>query len=159
MHDNTDWSEPRVTQLRKLWADGLSALQIGQALRLSKNAVIGKVHRLGLEGRPSPIRRDGVVAAVAARPPVVAKVVVRRVVAAPVAKPARIIAAAEPAPAVAPISCAPVSRVAASLPGCCKFPLWPHGAVKATGPFCNARIRRAGSPYCEAHRAIAYQEA
>lgn len=50
------WTEWRVILLKKLWLEGLSASQIAKQLRggLSRNAVIGKVHRLGLEGRATP---------------------------------------------------------------------------------------------------------
>lgn len=46
------WTDDRVDVLRKLWADGLSASQIAAELGgVTRNAVIGKVHRLGLSGR------------------------------------------------------------------------------------------------------------
>ncbi len=46
------WSETRVTTLSQLWLDGLSASQIAKQLGgVTRNAVIGKVHRLGLSGR------------------------------------------------------------------------------------------------------------
>lgn len=46
------WTDDRVKQLTKLWADGLSASQIAAELGgVTRNAVIGKVHRLGLSGR------------------------------------------------------------------------------------------------------------
>ncbi len=46
------WSDERVELLKKLWADGLSASQIAAELGgITRNAVIGKVHRLGLSGR------------------------------------------------------------------------------------------------------------
>jgi GcrA cell cycle regulator len=49
----SSWIIDRVEQLKKLWADGLSASQIAAALGgISRNSVIGKVHRLGLAGRP-----------------------------------------------------------------------------------------------------------
>src|SRR5919198_626323 len=52
------WSDDRVEQLKKLWEAGLSASQIAAQLgNITRNAVIGKVHRLGLSGRaknPSP---------------------------------------------------------------------------------------------------------
>jgi GcrA cell cycle regulator len=38
-----------------MWADGLSASKIGIALGITKNAVIGRVHRMGLSSRPSPL--------------------------------------------------------------------------------------------------------
>jgi GcrA cell cycle regulator len=46
------WTDERVETLKKLWADGLSASQIAAELGgITRNAVIGKVHRLGLSGR------------------------------------------------------------------------------------------------------------
>jgi GcrA cell cycle regulator len=46
------WSDERVELLKKLWADGLSASQIAAEIgNVTRNAVIGKVHRLGLSGR------------------------------------------------------------------------------------------------------------
>lgn len=46
------WTDERVEMLKKLWADGLSASQIaGELGGVTRNAVIGKVHRLGLSGR------------------------------------------------------------------------------------------------------------
>jgi len=51
------WSDDRVTTLSKLWRDGLSASQIANQLGgVTRNAVIGKVHRLGLSGRAAPSR-------------------------------------------------------------------------------------------------------
>jgi len=47
-----NWTDERVETLKKLWADGLSASQIAAELGgITRNAVIGKVHRLGLSGR------------------------------------------------------------------------------------------------------------
>ena len=46
------WTDERVELLKKLWSDGLSASQIaGELGGITRNAVIGKVHRLGLSGR------------------------------------------------------------------------------------------------------------
>ena len=58
------WSDDRVEQLKKLWEAGLSASQIAAELgNVTRNAVIGKVHRLGLSGRakspPRPLRASG----------------------------------------------------------------------------------------------------
>ncbi|MBI1779129.1 MAG: global cell cycle regulator GcrA-like protein [Proteobacteria bacterium] len=51
-----DWSEERVAELKRLWATGLSARQIAEQLGgVTRNAVIGKAHRLGLS-QPSPTR-------------------------------------------------------------------------------------------------------
>jgi len=49
------WTEPRLDHLRELWAEGLTASQIAERLGgVSRNAVIGKAHRLGLQTRPTP---------------------------------------------------------------------------------------------------------
>jgi GcrA cell cycle regulator len=51
------WTDERVALLRKLWTEGLSASQIAKQLGgVTRNAVIGKVHRLGLAGRATPSR-------------------------------------------------------------------------------------------------------
>ena len=53
----SSWTDASTARLRELWNEGLSTADIGQRLNLSKNAVIGKAHRLDLPSRPSPIRR------------------------------------------------------------------------------------------------------
>lgn len=55
-----DWTEETIARLRGLWAEGHSTAEIGRRLGVTKNAVVGKAHRLDLPARPSPIRRDGV---------------------------------------------------------------------------------------------------
>lgn len=50
-----DWSGAVVSDLRALWAEGHSTAEIGRRLGVSKNAVIGKAHRLELPNRPSPL--------------------------------------------------------------------------------------------------------
>jgi len=52
-----DWSFERIALLRELWDEGLSTAGIGRRLGISKNAVIGKAHRLKLTRRPSPVVR------------------------------------------------------------------------------------------------------
>lgn len=53
----TEWTETRIAQLRHLWADGWSASHIAQQIGgTTRNAVIGKVHRLGLPGRKPRMR-------------------------------------------------------------------------------------------------------
>jgi GcrA cell cycle regulator len=51
------WNDDKITRLKKLWQEGLTTGEIGKRLGVSKNAVVGKAHRLGLKGRPSPIKR------------------------------------------------------------------------------------------------------
>lgn len=51
------WTEERIERLKKMWQDGSTASQIADELGgVSRNAVIGKAHRLGLEPRPSPVK-------------------------------------------------------------------------------------------------------
>lgn len=52
------WTDEQVEELKRLWDKGLTTGEIGKALGVSKNAVVGKAHRLGLNSRPSPIRRS-----------------------------------------------------------------------------------------------------
>ena len=90
------WTEERIERLKKMWADGATASQIADELGgVSRNAVIGKAHRLGLEQRPSPVKpgeeKEKKAAAPAAAPP---------------ARPAPK-AAAPAAPASAPASAPP----------------------------------------------------
>ncbi|HEY1096137.1 MAG TPA: GcrA family cell cycle regulator [Alphaproteobacteria bacterium] len=93
------WNDQRVNQLKKLWQQGKSASEIAETLGgVTRNAVIGKAHRLGLSGRPSPIKKP----AAAAKKPV-GKVV-----------PAKGAAAAKPA-AKAPAKAAPKAAPAKPL--------------------------------------------
>lgn len=62
-----DWTEENVARLRELWEQGLSTAEIGRQLNVTKNAVVGKAHRLGLKARPSPIRRNAADKATAAK--------------------------------------------------------------------------------------------
>ena len=54
------WTDDLVARLTELWNEGKSASQISRILGqgVTRNAVIGKAHRLGLQARPSPIVRD-----------------------------------------------------------------------------------------------------
>ncbi|MDQ3246495.1 MAG: GcrA cell cycle regulator, partial [Pseudomonadota bacterium] len=51
------WTDERIERLKTMWTDGATASQIADDLGgVSRNAVIGKAHRLGLEQRPSPVK-------------------------------------------------------------------------------------------------------
>ena len=51
------WTDERIDRLKAMWAEGSTASQIAEELGgVSRNAVIGKAHRLGLESRPSPVK-------------------------------------------------------------------------------------------------------
>ena len=51
------WTDEMVEDLRRMWKEGLTTGEIGKRLNVSKNSIVGKVHRLGLSGRPSPIKK------------------------------------------------------------------------------------------------------
>ena len=98
------WTDERIDRLKAMWAEGSTASQIAEDLGgVSRNAVIGKAHRLGLESRPSPVR-----AAEEKEKKAVAKPAVVPVSAAP--KPAAPKPAPTPAPAVKAIAPTPEPR-------------------------------------------------
>lgn len=53
------WTDEKVEELRALWDKGLTANEIAKVLGVTKNAIVGKVHRLCLKARPSPIKSKG----------------------------------------------------------------------------------------------------
>jgi GcrA cell cycle regulator len=58
------WTDERIDRLKELWTKGMTASQIADELGgVSRNAVIGKAHRLGLQSRPSPVKPNEPVAA------------------------------------------------------------------------------------------------
>ena len=65
------WTDERIDRLKTMWENGLTASQIADELGgVSRNAVIGKAHRLGLKSRPSPVKaNDGEAKAAAAPKP------------------------------------------------------------------------------------------
>src|ERR1700723_744859 len=54
-----EWTSDDLNVLRRMWADGVTTAKIGRMLSRTKNSVVGKIHRLRLVGRPSPIIHDG----------------------------------------------------------------------------------------------------
>ncbi|WP_244305127.1 GcrA family cell cycle regulator, partial [Sphingomonas aquatilis] len=63
------WTDERIDTLKTMWEAGQTASQIAEALGgVSRNAVIGKAHRLGLQSRPSPVKPNEPAAAPAPVP-------------------------------------------------------------------------------------------
>jgi GcrA cell cycle regulator len=58
MTDTPRWPEHRECELCELWAAGHTSSEIGRRMHITKDAVVGKAHRLKLALRPSPIRRS-----------------------------------------------------------------------------------------------------
>ena len=52
------WTEDKIKKLKKMWQIGKPTAEIAKTLGMSKNSIIGKVHRLNLKERPSPIKKD-----------------------------------------------------------------------------------------------------
>ena len=59
MENNSVWNEKKLNKLRSLWDKGLPITKIGLELGVSRNAIAGKAHRLGLPKRNSPISKSG----------------------------------------------------------------------------------------------------
>ena len=142
------WTDARVEVLKTLWLDGFSASQVARALGgVTRNAVIGKVHRLGLSGRGAPaasqlgVRRPP-------RPP-------------PAATPRRRVVAKTPLPLPPPPPAAAPVLVCEEGPGAvagvealgrcmCK---WPLGDPRSdTFTFCGKTTE--GGPYCRNHTRV-----
>jgi GcrA cell cycle regulator len=59
MMTHMSWTDERIERLKTLWTQGMTASQIADELGgVSRNAVIGKAHRLGLQARPSPVKAN-----------------------------------------------------------------------------------------------------
>ena len=59
MENNFVWDEDKLKKLRKLWDEGLPITKIGNEIGVSRNAIAGKAHRMGLPKRNSPISKSG----------------------------------------------------------------------------------------------------
>ena len=173
-----EWTAEAIETLQALWAEGHSTAEIGRRMGISKNAVVGKAHRLNLSARPSPIRREEAGEASAAEPavsraavaeaprpaappPVAPPPAPRPAVAAPAATVSAV-SAPPPAPRSAPAPRAPVAAPPVVRPfqrsgarTCC----WPIGEPGTPEfRFCTAEAV-SGRPYCAEHASIAYVKA
>ncbi len=149
------WTEDRIAVLKAGWEGGMTASQIAEQLGegVTRNAVIGKAHRLGLEARPSPVKAGE--EPTAAPAPAPAAPAAR---AAPAAEPVSAPAAPAPPRAAARPSRRPAKAARTSLleltERICK---WPIGHPdEADFHFCG-KASQDGFPYCTEHCAVAYQ--
>lgn len=149
------WTDERVANLKKLWLDGLSASQIAKQLGgVTRNAVIGKVHRLGLSGRAAPSQPSRP-AFRAARPrPTQAPSAPRRIE--PAARPAVAAQPSAPAPRPAVLDLPGTATVLTLGNHMCKWPIGDPTSDEFS--FCGRRSDE-GHPYCVEHSKVAYQPA
>ncbi len=150
------WTEQMVEELRKMWKEGLTTGEIGKRLNVSKNSIVGKVHRLGLSGRPSPIKKKDETEVKAAAPAKPAK---------PAAEPAPVPAKKKPEPELKTVSSPAPKTCSSAKSGSCNVGLteldnhtcrWPVGDPKDDNfHFCGKKVR-IGQTYCEEHSAQAY---
>ncbi|HDY95117.1 MAG: GcrA cell cycle regulator [Sulfitobacter litoralis] len=131
------WTDDRVEILKKMWGEGQSASQIAKELGgVTRNAVIGKVHRLGLSNRTATAA-PAAAPATAAKPEAKAK---------PAAKPAAAKPKAEPAPEAAePEAVEAVPAVRPNLPARAKIipagqPLPPQPSANEISPEALAKV-------------------
>ena len=59
MENNSVWDENKLNKLKKLWDEGMPITKIGIEIGVSRNAIAGKAHRMGLPKRNSPISKSG----------------------------------------------------------------------------------------------------
>jgi len=140
------WTPDRIDLLTRLWSSGMPTAQIGKELGITKNAVVGKAHRMKLKARPSPIKRG-------------ASPQVRRIAVASIPKPAvQAPAIARPAPhrmaapTPAPRPARAVARANGKGPNC----LWPIGDPGDQACDSCGRPAVPAKPYCDEHCARAY---
>ena len=138
-----DWTPEQISELTRLWGEGLTTSEIGKRLGISKNAVVGKAHRLHLAARPSPIKRTG-------RPPVFRTAIkLPGAPRPPRARPAGTLAGAAPSHA----SPAPARWTGEVSNNICKWPIGHPGDPDFR--FCTEKAL-VGKPYCAEHCAVAF---
>lgn len=130
------WTDDRLLMLGGLWAAGHSGAEIARRMGITRNAVVGKAHRLGLPARPSPIIRGNTPYQVQAREARAQRAAQREL-------------AKVPKPVVVP------PTVAAQAPrpvriGPCGECQWPTTVNGRHLMLCDAPCAR-GKPYCSAH--------
>jgi GcrA cell cycle regulator len=150
-----DWTAEAIERLKALWAEGHSTAEIGRRMGISKNAVVGKAHRLSLPARPSPIRREALASAPRpAQPRMPRPPVAPRSTLPPVSVAAPVMAAPPPQPAPQPAIVRSFPRLS-SARTCC----WPIGEPGQPGfRFCVSDAI-VGKPYCPEHASVAYVKA
>ena len=153
------WTTEMIEGLKKMWKRGLTTNEIAKELGVSKNSIVGKVHRLNLTSRPSPIKKKDdeddldIIETPAEKPVQTDKPK------APVSIEKELPVSQEPEPAKVRVpvetelkkrKCIKLSELDSHT---CR---WPIGDPKDDHfCFCGNKVR-AGQTYCDEHAAIAY---
>jgi GcrA cell cycle regulator len=134
-----EWNDERTAALARLWKDGLSASQVAQQLgSVSRSAVIGKIHRLGISGRDAPSRPRGVST----------RTTVKRKATQGGRRQASLPSPHRAAASSAPFEVAPTATMATLTKHGCRWPIGDPGD-EAFG-FCG-RLRFGRGAYCQGH--------
>ena len=138
------WTEKMVEDLRQMWIEGLTANEIAKKLGVSKNSIVGKVHRLCLTARPSPIKKKEEIETEKEAAPVQELLPVREI------KPAKSAAASVTSDATDKVLVVDLDSHT------CR---WPLGDPRDDDfSFCGKKVR-SGQTYCDEHAMMAYVKA
>jgi GcrA cell cycle regulator len=143
------WTDEVVEELRKMWDKGMTTGQIAKALGVTKNSIIGKVHRLCLTARPSPIKKAPAKTEKKSAPEAKSAATTKstKKTAKEVKEPAPVVEKAETFVEETNIPLVKLDNHT------CR---WPLGDPRDDDfCFCGKRIKT-GQTYCEEHAAIAY---
>jgi GcrA cell cycle regulator len=138
------WTEKMVEDLRQMWIEGLTANEIAKKLGVSKNSIVGKVHRLCLTARPSPIKKKEEIETEKEAAPVQELLPVREI------KPVKSAAASVTSDATDKVRLVDLDSHT------CR---WPLGDPRDDDfSFCGKKVR-SGQTYCDEHAMMAYVKA
>ena len=152
------WTDEAVEELKKMWDKGMTTGQIAKALNVTKNSIIGKVHRLCLTARPSPIKKSTDKTEKKAAPQKQVKETkkeVQKETAKPISKKEKAPVAEQEKKPIQVVEETNIPLVKLDNHTC----RWPMGDPRDEDfCFCGKRIRT-GQTYCEEHAAVAYVKA
>jgi GcrA cell cycle regulator len=167
------WTDERVELLKKMWGDGQSASQIAKELGgVTRNAVIGKVHRLGLSNRAVGNGKEDEILPVAEAEPVAPEgpdPSTEALAATPAVARRAVVPAGQPLPPqpsaneISPEALANVREVEKTAKRITLMELtertckWPIGDPATDDFWFCGLASQPGKPYCEAHVAVAFQ--
>ena len=141
-----DWTVERVAKLAELWQSGLSASQVARQLGggLSRNAVIGKIHRMGLKARIAPSRPRAVAGASSERARRPSSAIPRSI-----KRTDRVFT-----PRLPTAELDPTANILTLTHAACR---WPIGDPRETDFGYCGRSQSGAGPYCQHHTQVAFR--